>query len=155
MSSQLFYWALMEKIIKTPACIAKWQSALELEDINWKHTFLNPFKICRESMLQSFQFKLLHRIVPCNHWLNTMKIKDSPNCTFCNIDDNLIHYFAVCKRVQTFWISFEKWWIKIYGDLGKLDIKTVIFGAPSWSYKADVFNYCLILAKLYVHKSKI
>ena len=155
MSSQLFYWTLMEKIIKTPACISKWQNALELEDINWKHTFLNPFKICKESMLQSFQFKLLHRIIPCNHWLYIMKIKDSPDCTFCNTDDNLIHYFAECERVQPFWKSFEKWWINISSDLGKLDIKTVLLGAPTRSNKADLFNYCLILAKMYVHKSKI
>ena len=155
MSSQLFYWILMEKIIKTPACISKWQNALELEDINWKHTFLNPFKICKESMLQSFQFKLLHRIIPCNHWLYVMKIKDSPDCTFCNTDDNLIHYFAECERVQPFWKSFEKWWINISSDLGKLDIKTVLLGAPTRSNKADLFNYCLILAKMYVHKSKI
>ena len=64
-----------------------------------------------------------------------MKIKDSPNYIFCNIDNNLIYYFAVCVRVKTFWISFEKWWIKISGDLGKLDIKTVIFNSYDFEMK--------------------
>ncbi len=39
--------------------------------------FKLPFHTVRDTKLQSFQFRLLHRIIPCNKWLNTIKIKNS------------------------------------------------------------------------------
>ena len=145
----------MEKITKTPVCIAKWQNSIDLENINWKHTFLNPFKVCRETELQSFQYKILHWIITCNDWLNTMNIKESPNCIFCKTDDNIIHYFSLCKRVKQLWISSETWWIRTSGDIGQLNISTIIFGAQSSSNHANLFNYCLILAKMYIYILKM
>ncbi len=27
------------------------------------------FKCCRDTKIQSFQFRIIHRIIPCNQWL--------------------------------------------------------------------------------------
>ena len=155
MTSQLFYWILMGNVVKMPCSIPKWENNLCLQNVNWKNIFLNPFKVCHESQMQSFQFKILHRIISCNHWLHTMKVKDSPNCIFCKENDDIIHYFATCNRVTDFWRSFENWWIKTSGDLGQLDIKTVMFGVFSNKTNANVFNYCLIAAKMFIYAKKL
>lgn len=155
MTSQLFYWILIEKVVKKPCSIPKWETTLGLQSVNWKHIFLNPFKVCHESQMQSFQFKILHRIIACNHWLHTMKVKDSPNCVFCKENDDIVHFFATCNRVTDFWRSFENWWIQTSGDVGKLDIKTVMFGVVSNKTNANVFNYCLIAAKMFIYAKKI
>ena len=96
-----------------------------------KNIFLNPVKVSNESQMQSFQFKILHRIIAYNHWLHTMKVKDWPNWIFCKENDDVIHFFATCKRVTDFWRSFENWWIQTSGDAGQLGIQTVMFGVVS------------------------
>ncbi len=37
--------------------------------------FYYPFKCCSETKIQSFQYKPIHRIIPCNSWLNNITIK--------------------------------------------------------------------------------
>ena len=43
-----------------------------------------PFKVTIENTLRSFQFKLLHNIMPTNQRLWKMNIKTSPQCEACN-----------------------------------------------------------------------
>ena len=154
MTSSLFYWILMGKQVNTPSCIAKWREMWNISDLEWKDIFSRHFKICHEAYLQTLQYKILHRIIPCNHWLFNIKVKNSTNCTLCNVDDSIIHYFYDCKRVKQYWTSFELWWIRVTGDEGKLDAPTVIFGVNCKSNNANMFNYCLIIAKLYIYKTK-
>lgn len=35
-----------------------------------------PYKVSRETKLQSFAFKLAHRLIPCGHYLQKMKIQE-------------------------------------------------------------------------------
>ena len=90
-TSSIFYWMLMGKQVNTPSCIAKWREIWNISDLEWKDIFSRHFKICHEAYLQTFQYKILHRIIPCNHWLFNIKVKSSPNCTLCNVDDNITH----------------------------------------------------------------
>ena len=60
------YWAYMEKSEKKPACIKKWENSLEKKP-DWGEIFLMPFQTFRETKYQSFQYKILHCIIACNH----------------------------------------------------------------------------------------
>merc|ERR1711973_448677 len=63
----------------------------------------------KSSKLKNFQFKLLHRRIPTNKFLYTIKVKDNNLCTFCKKDiETLIHMFWTCEIIQTFWRSLEK-----------------------------------------------
>ena len=93
-----------------PKCIIKWNNTFNNELQVWKDIFSRPFIVCRSTRLQSFQFRLLHRIITCNHWLFNAGIKGSPNCETCNIDDTLIHFFIDCVHVENFWSNFRIWW---------------------------------------------
>ncbi len=46
------------------------------------------FHITRETKLQSFQYRILHRTITCRK-LYDMKLDDSPNCLYCNNIDEL------------------------------------------------------------------
>ncbi len=37
--------------------------------------FEQPFKCYRVTKIQSFQFRIIHRIIPCNQWLKNVMIK--------------------------------------------------------------------------------
>ena len=43
-----------------------------------------PFKITIENKLRSFQFKLIHNILPTNQRLWKMNVKSSPKCEQCD-----------------------------------------------------------------------
>ena len=58
------YYTLMHKYIKLPTSIEKWViifSFLEKED--WSQIFKRAFQITKEPYLQSFQYKILNRIL--------------------------------------------------------------------------------------------
>ncbi len=41
----------------------------------WLGIFKLPFNLIRETEIQIFQYKILHRVIPCNKWLYNIKIK--------------------------------------------------------------------------------
>ncbi len=43
----------------------------------WPRIFKLPFQVIRETKIQAFQYKILHRIISCNKWLFNIKIKTS------------------------------------------------------------------------------
>lgn len=73
------------------------------EDL-WKYVFEAPYR-WRETKLQAFQYKVLHRIVPCNKFLANIRIKQDSTCTFCNDSDTIQHFFMECRDTQRFWNS--------------------------------------------------
>ncbi len=55
--------------------------------------FRLPFKTVRDTKIQTFQCRIIQNIIPCNKWLDNIKIKNSPVCDYCNKVDDLPHYF--------------------------------------------------------------
>ncbi len=50
----------------------------DIEIVNnnaWKRIFNLPFSTTKDTKHQSFQFRIIHKIIPCNKWLQTIKIK--------------------------------------------------------------------------------
>jgi len=63
-----------------------------------------PFYCTKETKLQAFQFKLLHRRIATNDYLYKIGISLTDICTFCEQKkESLIHLFWDCEFVQTFW----------------------------------------------------
>ena len=56
------YWEFLNNIIKPPTCIDKWVELYPFPDkLEWKNTFKLPYKIVRETYLQTFQYKIINR----------------------------------------------------------------------------------------------
>ncbi len=66
----------------------------------------------RETKLQSLQFKIVHRIIPCKKWLHEQKVISSPSCEMCKEEkvDDMTHHFMECSGLNNFWNIFENWW---------------------------------------------
>ncbi len=75
----------------------------------WPRIFKLPFLVIREAKLQTFQYKILHRIIPCNKWLFNIKIKTSEVCDYCNEIDDISHFFFLCTNVREFWNLILNW----------------------------------------------
>ena len=81
--------------------------------INWEKSYILPFYCTKETKLQTFQFKLLHRKIATNDYLYKIGISLTDICTFCEQNtESLIHLFWDCELVQTFWKKIQHWLIQ-------------------------------------------
>ena len=63
--------------------ISKWEeSEVQFNEPEWENIFELPFKVSQESKLRWLQFRILHRLFPCNYYLHRLKLVDSPLCDF-------------------------------------------------------------------------
>ena len=97
--------------IKSPA-IEKWESELNVENLNWDNIFENTFTSLCHTKLQNFQYKFLHRAIYTNSRLFKMKLVNSETCTFCKSNiETLDHLFWDCVVTNNYiqqYIDFLK-----------------------------------------------
>jgi hypothetical protein len=165
-TSKEIYWHIINLEDFQPTYIKKWNetyshlnNALNEE---WNNIFNLPFKTCRETKLQSFQYRLIHRIIPCNKWLFNLKILDSNMCSFCNKEiDTIQHFFLLCENINLFWKTFNNWWYRLtkvnfttISNTNRLQ-QNILFGFINPEYNTTVLNYCILQAKYYIYINKL
>ena len=109
------YRFLISKIKKQPTSVKKWAEVYDISEHEWETIFSLPFKICIETDLQTFQYKIVNRFFPCNYTLSIWYSEISNMCQYCCKEvDTLVHYFVYCADVVIFWKQFEKMWKRIF-----------------------------------------
>ncbi len=68
----------------------------------WKRILNLPFSTTRDTNIQSFQFRIINKIIPCNKSLHTIKIKNNAVSNFCDEDEEMLHFFINCKKLKNF-----------------------------------------------------
>ncbi len=159
--SKTIYLKFVNRRRRSPTCIGKWTEEYpKFETASpelWQNIFKLPYIVVRETKLQSFYYRIVHRIITCNKKLYNMKLVPSPRCSYCDETDTLRHFFLLCDKVKHFWDSFFKWWNRL-GDLQVCDVpeECVLFG---YQWETDdifkVLNFCILNAKFYIHKQKL
>lgn len=88
-----------------PTALQKWDQIIGTKDDEyWEKTFSAIRAITKETKLQQFQFKIVHRILATNSKLFKYKIADTPMCYLCpNTEDTLEHALFECPTVHRFW----------------------------------------------------
>ena len=107
-SSKMIYSITRKKFFKTPTAQVSWEKQFPKLTQNselWKRLYVTAFKCTRETKLQALQFKIYHRIIPCNYYLFKRKGIDSPDCNFCGMEDDILHFFLHCPGVAFFWTT--------------------------------------------------
>ena len=104
-ASQLAYKVIVEKKGSLPAkSQEKWMSGCNCTEINWKAAYLLTQQCTNSSRLIEFQFKLLHRRIPTNSFLQKIGLKESSNCSLCGVElETLTNLFWNCNETQCFW----------------------------------------------------
>ena len=150
------YWELIEKQRQRPTAIEKWEEMYYYVNFEWDYIFTLPYRIARETYLQSLQFQILHRYFPCASNVHIWYPHEQEKCNHCDTDDTLEHYFSECKKVKPFWSWFRRWINSIYGCNIMYCTLDIIFGIPNLneSTMLDVINFCILLAKYFIKKCK-
>ena len=63
--------------------LLKWEEHLGFEIHNWSKYFVTLKKCCEHTYLKTFQYKILHRILPTNNFFYMVKLKNTKLCGFC------------------------------------------------------------------------
>ena len=75
--------------------------------------------------VQSLQFKIINRYIPCKENLYLWGKESSDKCGLCNEIDTIEHFFAQCSYNRVFWqgvSTLVQWALDINIKLYDLDI---------------------------------
>ena len=113
-----------------------------------------------ETYLQTFQYKILHRLTNCKYNLFKWKLQDDPYCNYCNIHiDTIEHHFYLCGFSKRFWEQLGKHLRKTLNLEDRLDftICEVIFGIGQRQNPKPtrvILNMVILLAKWYINNCR-
>lgn len=137
----------------------RWTEEREEITINnqeeWRDTCSSPYQATRQTKLQTFHYKIIHRIFPSNSYLARVRIRDSDWCDYCDETDSISHHLFSCAKVRPFWASLSKWFrqaVDLYLD--QISTKEYIFGLPKGARHRKVINAILLEVKFYIHRQK-
>ena len=124
---------------------------LRKQVLNVKAVYELPFKVTVENKLRSFQFKLIHNIIPTNHSLYKMNIKASPECERCLFpNETLIHMLCECPDVKIFWKDTMMWWNAKRSDNISPSNTEILYGYKPETTTFYALNHYLLIAKYHV-----
>ncbi len=121
-----------------------WKNELRRKSSNYQHSRCSSLP----PKIQSFQYRIIHRIIPCNSWLKNITIKNSESFDFCNEIDDIPHFLLLCPNVKAFWKSWAKWRFSIATtDIRHVDNlqKNILFGFVGSNGFKILYSICKIL----------
>jgi hypothetical protein len=153
-TNKKIYWELIEKIHVTPITKDKWMEEFNLNENNWEKIF-EISKIVRDTKIRTFQYKLIFRLIPCNLYLFKIGRSNTDKCHFCDVTDDIGHYFYECQPTKNFWQRLQTWWNTMEGDNITITKESAIIGITNKSGDNDKLNACLQLARWHIYVEKL
>ena len=155
--SRVFYKLLNDKInTEYQTGPQKWIKYLSVDDDSWTKIFKSLRKVCKETKLKEFQFKLIHRIVVTKKELFKYGIKDDDKCLYCGERDSIEHTLINCLCTKTFMQKTIQWFnMKNSCQISPTPVE-ILFGITSHEKSITrKFNYTSLLMHHYIYSSKL
>lgn len=121
----------------------------------WISAYTLPYKTLRETKIQAFQFKVLHRLITCNKYLKNIKIKEDYTCISCPETDTLEHFLFLCPRVQTFSTGITQWLARETDIHFTITTEEYLFGFHQNPSIAPIINAIALYAKFYTYRQNL
>ena len=150
------YWEYIAKKSTLPTSRAKWEELYYYVNFDWSQIYTLPYAVARETKLQSLQFQILNRYIPCKRFLYMCNKEETDKCQFCGEIDEIDHYFYTCDELKPFFNSFNEW----FSDTMEINIvlhsPDIIFGIPNDNNDDLLYslNFCILFVKSYIFQSK-
>ena len=109
-STQTAYKNILEKTFISPTNENKiLDYGFTKENIH--DVYLLPFLVTKETKLISFQYKIIHNILPCRSSLFRACLVDDDICSLCKLEKQTLgHMLYNCSESLHFWENFTHWW---------------------------------------------
>ena len=135
------------------AAIHKWEELYPNYQFEWKEIYSLPYKTCRETNLQSFQYQIINRYIACNSALFKWGKVESPLCTECKEIEDIEHLLFTCSKVKPFWSLFRDFWQQCYGFVIDIKVENILFGLSNEMNLPEIYalNFCILMAKRFIY----
>jgi len=154
-ANKLIYEKLIVSEYKTPSNENKWVEQYPfLEMLDWKEVYKLPYKICRNTFIQTLQYKILHRYLNCNYNLHIWQIKDTNKCREWEEIETIEHFLYYCKNVKAFWNSVKEWLKNIINVNFDLTVLEIIFGILVYTPYSFIYNFIILQGKCYIYECR-
>ena len=128
---------------------------LGIQIYDWGYIYSSPFRATRNTKLQNFQFKFLHRITATNSFLFKCGLKETEICTFCTeTKDNLLHLFWECTYSKIVWFSLVNVLENCAVNLQYLYAPNIILGIMNPLDQDNTINHVILILKYCLYKSR-
>lgn len=157
LSSKKICSALVMKVFKEPTAKAAWERhGYVINDTEWSDIYYRHFNCTRETKIQSFQYKLINRHLPCNDIVSKWNSEVSPDCLDCHNRDTIEHFLFNCPLVHAYWQNVSQWFFSIYDINIRLNVVDILFGVQNENDDdiLDVLNFVILHGKWYIHRQK-
>jgi hypothetical protein len=148
------YWQLIEKQQIAPITKENWYNELNLDEKSWKKIF-ELIPLIRDTKIRTFQYKIIMKLIPCNLYLFKIGRADSFLCQWCNLTDNITHYFCTCKHSMNYWLSFQNWWNNMTNETIVITKDKALMGTIKDTKVSERLNACLLLSRWYIYTEKL
>ena len=135
---------------------SKWLTDLSLTEsaISWKKRYTSCYYATNETKLRSFQVKLNMRAIVTNIVLHGFGIKDTEQCTFCNVHrEILFHLFCSCSVVTVFWENVSSWINAKLQINFTINFSNMLFGVENC--ENILLNFLLLCARFLIYRCKV
>lgn len=153
------YKSIVKRIATTPSnSQEKWLNDCENYEhlIQWDKSYILPFFCTKETKLQSFQFKLLHRRIASNDFLCKIGISLTDKCTFCEQNtETLVHLFWDCDSVQAFWQGIQDWIIRHQIKPQNFSLTQPLCLGLVENIEDTLLHHALLVGRYHIYSSKL
>jgi len=153
--SKAIYNCFIKKKYVIPTALAKWENKYNIDHDDWKPIFQLPYFSTRETIIQTFQFRIIHRIFPCKRWFYNLGVESTDNCNQCKEVDTIEHSLYHCSTIKPFWGHLERWWNDMSETKVILSEKHVMFGIYYDNKFYSNINYIILCSKMYIYRQKL
>ena len=87
----------------------KWQKDCHqnaVDSIDWRDAYQLASKYTKSTRIIEFQYKVLHRRIATNDFLTKIGVRDDPNCSFCNGEQENLLTLKVELALKGLWWTF-------------------------------------------------
>ena len=146
----------------TPTCVHKWNETHQRQEEEWADIFKRTFKVVQGTKLQSFQFKLVHRIINCNKKIIRYENKRITSVFILWWNRWHLPFLLPLSQCATFVFFVLRWkcWKKIeYQHINfpyYPNVYDILFGVNNMNDGDVVLNFCILHIKYYyIYKQRL
>ena len=149
-----FYLIHAQHNMVTLKCKVRWGSIFDISESEWTK-FFTISKVDRDVRMQSFQYKIIHRILPCNKYLSKWHDSITSECFYCKAEDDIPHFIYYCPHTRPFWHKIDTWLKAIGIQQSAVSCKEAVFGLIENKPHITALNFTILQAKWYIFRKKI
>ena len=148
-NNKKYVYEIIAKNSDIPTSQERWNTCFKDNNINWQLIYSYVFKCSKDSYIQWFQTRIIHRTLATNSLLFKMKIVDNKMCTFCKCcEETLLHLFWECQKIQSLFQYLRE---NLHNFDDVLCCKSFILGTETKDFKYDIL---FLELKRYIYLSK-